>query len=41
VVGGWKGMHNEELHNLYTSAKIIWVMKSGRMRWEGHVACIG
>jgi hypothetical protein len=30
-------MHNEELHNLYTSPNIIRVIKSTRMRWEGHV----
>jgi hypothetical protein len=30
-----------ELHNLYSSASIIRMMKSRRMRWEGHVARIG
>jgi hypothetical protein len=32
---------NEELHNLYTSPKIIRMMKSRRMRWAGHLACMG
>jgi hypothetical protein len=31
-------LHNEELHNLYTSSNIIRVIKSRRMRWAGHVA---
>jgi hypothetical protein len=34
-------LHNEELHNLYISPNIIRQMKSRRMRWAGHVACIG
>jgi hypothetical protein len=31
-------MHNEELHNLYSSPNIIRMIKSRRMRWAGHVA---
>jgi hypothetical protein len=31
VVGGWKRLRNEELHNLYTSPNIIRVMKLRRM----------
>jgi hypothetical protein len=38
VTGGWRKLHCEELHNLYSSPNIIRVMKSRRMRWEGHVA---
>jgi hypothetical protein len=38
VVGGWGKLHNEEFHNLYGSPSIIRMMKSGRMRWTGHVA---
>jgi hypothetical protein len=34
-------LHNEELHNLYSSPDIIRQIKSGRMRWAGHVACMG
>jgi hypothetical protein len=41
VVGGWGRLHNEGLHNLYTSLIIIRVTKSRRMRWMGHVACMG
>jgi hypothetical protein len=41
VLGGWRKLHNEELHNLYCSPCIIRVIKSRRMRWAGHVARIG
>jgi hypothetical protein len=39
--GGWRMLHNEELHNLYSSPSIIRVIKSRRMRWAGHVARTG
>jgi hypothetical protein len=39
--GEWRKLHNEELNNLYTSPNSSWVMKSRRMRWAGHVACVG
>jgi hypothetical protein len=38
VTGGWRKLHSEELHNLYSSTNIIRVIKSRRMRWEEHVA---
>jgi hypothetical protein len=41
VIGGWRKLHNEELHNLHFSPSIIRVMKSRRMRQEGHVARMG
>jgi hypothetical protein len=34
-------LHNEELHNLYSSPSIIRMIKSRRMRWSGHVAQMG
>jgi len=34
-------LYNEELCNLYASPNIIRVIKSKRMKWVGHVACIG
>jgi hypothetical protein len=34
----WRKLHNEELHNLYSSPNIIRMIKSRRMRWAGHVA---
>jgi hypothetical protein len=41
VTGGWRKLHNEEFHNLYSSPSIIRMMKSRRMRWAGHVARMG
>jgi hypothetical protein len=41
VTGDWRKLHNEELHNLYSSPDIIWQVKSRRMRQAGHVARIG
>jgi hypothetical protein len=38
VLGGWRKLHNEELHNLYSSPSIIRIIKSERMRLAGHVA---
>jgi hypothetical protein len=35
VKGGWRKLHNEELHNLYSSPSIIRLIKSRRMRWAG------
>jgi hypothetical protein len=40
-MGGWRKLHNEELHNLYSLPSIIRIMKSRRMRWAGHVAWLG
>jgi hypothetical protein len=37
VVGGWRRLHNEELHNLYASPNIIRVIKLRRIRWMEHV----
>jgi hypothetical protein len=41
VTEGWRKLHNEELHNLYSSPSIIRVITSKRMRWAGHVARMG
>jgi hypothetical protein len=41
VTGEWRKLHNEELHDLYSSPSIIRIMKSRRMKWAGHVARIG
>ena len=40
VTGEWRKLHNEELHDLYSSSNIIRVMKSRRIKWAGHVACM-
>jgi hypothetical protein len=38
ITGEWKKLHNEELHDLYSSPTIVRVITSRRMRWAGHVA---
>jgi hypothetical protein len=38
VTGEWRKLHNEELNDLYFLLNIVWVGKSRRMRWAGHVA---
>jgi hypothetical protein len=38
VRGVWGRLHNKELYALYSSLNIIWVIKSRRLRWAGHVA---
>jgi hypothetical protein len=38
VIGGWRKLQNEDLHNSYFSPSIIRIFKSRRMRWVGHVA---
>jgi hypothetical protein len=40
-IAGWRKLHNEELHNLYSSPSTIRMIKSRRMRWAGHVARMG
>jgi hypothetical protein len=35
VTGDWRKLHNEELHNLYSSPGIIKIIKSRRMRCQG------
>jgi hypothetical protein len=38
LIGGWKNMLNEKLHNLYSSPHIIRMIKTMRMRWAEHIA---
>jgi len=38
VIREWRKLHNKELNDLYSPTNIIWVIKSIRMRWAGHVA---
>jgi hypothetical protein len=41
VTRGWRKLHNEELHDLYSAPSIIRMIKSRRMRWVWHVARMG
>jgi hypothetical protein len=41
VTGGWRKLHNEELHALYSSPSRIRMIKSRWMRWARHVARMG
>jgi len=41
VKGERRKLHNEEPKGLYSSPKIMWVIKSRRMRMAGHVALWG
>jgi hypothetical protein len=41
VIGGSRKLHNEELHNLFSSPSIVRMIESRRIRWAGHVACMG
>jgi hypothetical protein len=41
VTGGWRTLHNEELHDLYSSPRIIRMINWRRRRWAGHVAQMG
>jgi hypothetical protein len=41
VTGEWRRLHNKELYALYFLPNIIWVIKSRRLRWTGHVARMG
>jgi hypothetical protein len=41
VTGEWRKLHNDELHDLYSSPSIIRILMARRMRWAGHVAQIG
>ena len=38
VTGEWRKLHNEDLHELFSSPNIILFIKSRRMRYAGHVA---
>ena len=40
VTGEWIKPHDDELYDLYSAPNIVWVIKS-RIRWAGHVACMG
>jgi hypothetical protein len=39
--GSWRKLHNDEFPSLYSSPNIVRVIKSRRMKWVGHIACMG
>jgi hypothetical protein len=41
VAGGWRKLHNKELHTFHTSPNIIRVIKSRRMIWVDDIAQMG
>jgi hypothetical protein len=41
VTRDWRKLHNDELHNLYSSPSIITMITSRRMRWTGNIARMG
>jgi hypothetical protein len=41
VTGERRKLRDEQLKALYSLPNIVWVIKSRRMRWAGHVARIG
>jgi len=41
VTREWRKLHYEELNDMYTSPNVVVVIKLRRMRWAGHVVCMG
>jgi hypothetical protein len=41
VTGGWRRLHNEELHGLYSSPNIVRLMKYYKIRFTRYVARVG
>jgi len=41
VTEEWRRLHKEELYDLYSSPNIVWVIKSGSMRWAGRMVRMG
>jgi len=40
VTGDWRGLHNKEFHDLYSSTNTIWVIRARSTRWVGHVVYV-
>jgi len=41
ATGQWRRLHNEDLYNFCSSPSITRMIKSGRIRWTGHVERMG
>jgi len=41
VTGEWRKLYNEVLNDLNSTPNIVWVIKSRRMRWAGHLTLMG
>jgi hypothetical protein len=41
VAEDWRKLNNEGINHLASSRNIVRLIKSGRMRWEGHVMLMG
>ena len=41
VTGEWRKLYEEELTDVYFLPNVVRVVKSRRMRWALHVACMG
>ena len=41
VTGEWRKLHKKELSDLYSLPNIVWVIKSRKMRWAGHMVRMG
>jgi hypothetical protein len=41
TIGDWRRLHNDELHNLFSSPSVACLIKSRSMRWVGHVVHTG
>jgi hypothetical protein len=41
IIGGYKKLRNEDLHNLCSSSNTIRMIKSRRIRWAEHPTCMG
>jgi hypothetical protein len=41
IIGGWRKLRNEELHNSYSTQSVIRIIESRRMNWAGHVTRMG
>ena len=40
LTGEWRKLRNEGINHLFSSPNIIWVIKSRRMKWAVHLACM-